>query len=271
MMSRSCHSQRRDKSSWRKVIIINSFQNLLLCVTKTDTIRDAQYHPEICVFSQNYISQWNMLKNCTFIWEMSRSWRLSSYGIWYRVTVTTPYGIWYRVTVTTPYGIWYRVTVTTPRHHSTEAETCSFLQVAEGLKLVSLVERYNMQCVVGEEIRAVFITQKLTKSDRVSKFVITVKHSTSVSRTQTDTLPSVWRRSFVAKVFTGRFAAQLCFLLHDQEVEQSRQDSVLIRILEAKPQCYRNAKQCTDGVAEVWSIRMKWVQSKHFTQQTAAK
>lgn len=33
-----------------------------------------------------------------------------------------------------------------------------------------------MQCVVAEEIRAVFITQKLTKSDSVSKPVITAKH-----------------------------------------------------------------------------------------------
>ena len=55
----------------------------------------------------------------------------------------------------------------------------------------------------------------------------------------------------MAKVFTGPFAAQLYFLLHDQEVQNSRQDSVLIRILEAKPQCYRNAKRCTDGVVEV--------------------
>jgi hypothetical protein len=48
-----------------------------------------------------------------------------------------------------------------------------------------------MQCVVGEEIRAVFITQKLTNIDRVSKSVITVNHCMIVSRKQADTLPSV--------------------------------------------------------------------------------
>jgi hypothetical protein len=48
-----------------------------------------------------------------------------------------------------------------------------------------------MHCVVGEEIRAVFITQKLAKSDRVSVSVITVKYCMIVSRTQTDILPSV--------------------------------------------------------------------------------
>ena len=37
-------------------MIINSFQNLLLCVTKADTIHDAQYHLEICVFSENYFT-----------------------------------------------------------------------------------------------------------------------------------------------------------------------------------------------------------------------
>jgi len=53
------------------------------------------------------------------------------------------------------------------------------------------------------------MTQKLANSDRVSKSVIIVKHCMIVSRTQADTLPSVWRRSFVAKGFTGRFSAQL--------------------------------------------------------------
>jgi len=49
---------------------------------------------------------------------------------------------------------------------------------------------YNMQCVVGEEIRAVFINQKLANSDHVSVSVVTVKYCMIGSRTQTDMLPS---------------------------------------------------------------------------------
>jgi len=112
-----------------------------MCYWKIHHTRYTEYHLEICIFAQNYISRWNMLKTCTFLWEMSLSWRMPSSGLWYRATVTTP------------------------RHHNTEAKSCSFPQVAEGLQLVPLAEMCNMQCVVGEEIRAVFIIQKLTKSD----------------------------------------------------------------------------------------------------------
>jgi len=41
-----------------------------------------------------------MLKTCTFLWEMSLSWRMPSSGVWYRATVTAP------------------------RHYNTEAEYC---------------------------------------------------------------------------------------------------------------------------------------------------